>query len=224
MSDAAFIQMLGVSKIFGKTKALDEVSFRVEPGAFVFITGPSGAGKSTLINLLACVEKPTSGQVTIGEVDVTDLKPRQLPGVRRRIGVVYQDFKLLPDRTVFQNVALALEVWGASRSAIRRRVPQVLNLVGLGEKASMKPRALSGGEQQRAALARAIVADPMIVLADEPTGNLDWELSQEILQLLYRINQKGSTVVVATHDRQLLRSVPAGVMTLSGGRIAGIEV
>lgn len=224
MAEAAFIQMLGVSKSFGRTTAVKDVSFRVEPGAFVFVTGPSGAGKSTLINMLACVEKPTAGQVSIGDVDITALKARQLPGVRRRIGVVYQDFKLLPDRTVFQNVALALEVWSADRSTIRRRVERVLALVGLQTKAASRPRTLSGGEKQRAALARAIVADPMIVLADEPTGNLDWELSQEIIQLLYRINQKGATVMVATHDRQLIRSVPAGVMTLAGGRVVGIEV
>lgn len=224
MADSALIQMFHVHKAYGQALALWDVSFRIEPGAFVFVTGPSGAGKSTLINLLACVERPTQGRITIGPVDLTSLKAGQLPAIRRRIGVVFQDFKLLKDQTIFDNVALALEVWGLSRPKIRRRVEAVLAAVGLERKARSLPRTLSGGEQQRAALARALVAEPMIILADEPTGNLDWELSQEIIQLLKRINEKGTTVVVATHDRQLVRTVPAGVMSLVGGCVAGVEV
>ncbi len=224
MAEAALIQMLHVHKSFGPKNALVDVSFRIQPGAFVFVTGPSGAGKSTLINLLACVERPSAGKIMIGPVDVTALKPRHYPGVRRRVGVVFQDFKLIPDRTIFDNVALALEVWGLGRARIKQRVEKVLALVGLGDKADRLPQTLSGGEQQRAALARAIVAEPMILLADEPTGNLDWDLSQEIITLLKRINDNGATVVVATHDRRLIRSVPAGVLTLAGGRVVGVEV
>jgi len=223
MAEPALIQIFHVHKSYGHNLALWDVSMRIEPGAFVFITGPSGAGKSTLINLLACVDRPSQGQIMIGSIDLTALKRRQIPWIRRRIGVVFQDFKLLNDRTIFDNVALALEVWGMPRSKIKRRVEQVLTAVGLEKKARDLPPTLSGGEQQRTALARALVAEPMILLADEPTGNLDWELSQEIIQLLARVNEKGTTVVVATHDRQLIRSVPGGVLSLSGGRVVGVE-
>ncbi|MBW1712083.1 MAG: cell division ATP-binding protein FtsE [Deltaproteobacteria bacterium] len=224
MGEPALIQMFHVHKNFGQALALWDVSFRVEAGAFVFVTGPSGAGKSTLISLLAAVERPTQGRILIGSVDLTALKKSKLPWIRRRIGVVFQDFKLLPDLSVFDNVALALEVWGMARSQARKRVEAVLAAVGLETKAKALPQTLSGGEQQRAALARALVSEPMIVLADEPTGNLDWELSQEIIQLLKRFNERGTTVVVASHDRQLIRSVPAGVLTLSRGRVVGVEV
>ena len=223
MADQALIEVFHVYKSFGDKVALWDVSFRVETGALLFITGPSGAGKSTLINLIAGLDRPTQGKIMIGSVDVALLKPSALPRMRRRIGVVFQDFKLLRDRTIFDNVALVLEVWGLDRRRIKRRVEQVLAAVGLGDRARSLPPTLSGGEQQRAALARALVADPMILLADEPTGNLDWELSQEIIQLLKRVNEKGTSVVVATHDRQLIRSVPAGVLKLAGGRVVGVE-
>ncbi|MBW2617561.1 MAG: cell division ATP-binding protein FtsE [Deltaproteobacteria bacterium] len=217
------IEVFHVYKSFGDKVALWDVSFRVETGALLFITGPSGAGKTTLINLIAGLDRPTQGKIMIGSVDVALLKPRALPRMRRRIGVVFQDFKLLRDRTIFDNVALVLEVWGLDRRRIKRRVEQVLAAVGLGDRARALPPTLSGGEQQRAALARALVADPMILLADEPTGNLDWELSQEIIPLLKRVNERGTSVVVATHDRQLIRSVPAGILKLAGGRVVGVE-
>jgi len=223
LAGPALIKMFHVHKSYGRTMALWDISCRIEPGAFVFVTGPSGAGKSTLINLLACVERPSQGRITIGSVDLTALKPRQLPRIRRRVGVVFQDFKLLDSLTVFENVALALEVWGQGRARIKRRVEAVLGALGLAGKAGQLPASLSGGEQQRTALARALVAEPMILLADEPTGNLDWDLSQEIIQILKRFNEKGTTVVVATHDRQLVRSVPAGQLALSGGRVVGVE-
>lgn len=218
------IRMEEVHKNYGRTIALWDISLQVEPGAFVFITGPSGAGKSTLIKLLACVERPSQGRIFIGSVDPTTLKSAKLPAIRRRIGVVFQDFKLLPGRTVFDNVALALEIWGLPRTRIRTRVESVLEAVGLVRKAGAYPPTLSGGEQQRAALARALVSEPKILLADEPTGNLDWELSQEIIQLLKRVNDKGTTVIMATHDRQILRSIPAGRLSLVEGRIVGVEV
>jgi len=223
MADQALIEVFHVYKSFGDKVALWDVSFRVETGALLFITGPSGAGKTTLINLIAGLDRPTQGKIMIGSVDVALLKPRALPRMRRRIGVVFQDFKLLRDRTIFDNVALVLEVWGLDRRRIKRRVEQVLAAVGLGDRARALPPTLSGGEQQRAALARALVADPMILLADEPTGNLDWELSQEIIPLLKRVNERGTSVVVATHDRQLIRSVPAGILKLAGGRVVGVE-
>ncbi len=224
MAEPALIEMYNVRKVYGEVVALWDISFRIEAGAFVFVTGPSGAGKSTLINLLALVEPPSRGRLVIGAVDVGALKERQMPSLRRRIGVVFQDFKLLKDLSVFENVALALEVWGWSPHKIKPRVEQILKAVGLGDKARVRPPTLSGGEQQRAALARALAPEPMLLLADEPTGNLDWELSQEIVKLLKMINDKGTTVIVATHDRRLIRSVPAGVLSLAGGRMVGAEV
>jgi len=224
MAEPAHIEMLHVHKTYGRVTALWDVSLRIEPGAFVFVNGPSGAGKSTLLSLLACLERPSQGQIFIGQTDLSQLKPAQVPALRRRIGVVFQDFKLLNDRSVFDNVALPLEIWNWPPERIRKRVATVLELVGLSQRAGQRPQTLSGGEQQRAALARAVVAEPQIVLADEPTGNLDPDLAKEVIQLLELINRKGTTVVVATHDRQLVRSVPAGMLSLAGGRVVGVEV
>ena len=223
MSETSLIQMFHVYKNFGRNVALWDISFKIEKGAFVFITGPSGAGKSTLINLLAGVDRPSQGRIVIGKTDLSALKPRRIPAIRRRIGIVFQDFKLLKDLSTFDNVALALEVCGLPRSRIRPRVEKVLAAVGLAKKLKDRPPTLSGGEQQRVALARALVTEPAILLADEPTGNLDWELSQEIIHLLQRFNNKGTTVIVATHDRQLVRSAPGGVLTLQAGRVVGVE-
>ncbi len=223
MSDQALIQMFHVHKNFGQNVALWDISFKIEKGAFVFVTGPSGAGKSTLISLMAGVERPSQGRIVIGKTELSSLKPRLMPAVRRRIGIVFQDFKLLKDLSVFDNVSLALEVCGYPRARIRPRVEKVLGAVGLSKKARSRPPGLSGGEQQRVALARALVTEPTILLADEPTGNLDWELSQEIIHLLQRFNRNGTTIIVATHDRQLVRSIPGGVLTLQAGRVVGVE-
>ncbi|MBC7341834.1 MAG: cell division ATP-binding protein FtsE [Clostridia bacterium] len=214
------IQFLNVSKIYsGGNKALVDVSFRIEKGEFVFIVGPSGAGKTTLIKLLMREEQPSKGQVLLEGKNIGRLKPSEVPWVRRRMGVVFQDFRLLEDRTVFENVALAMEVVGASPGEIRRRVPEVLGQVGLGDKLGAYPVQLSGGEQQRAAIARAIVNRPGLVVADEPTGNLDPGISQEVIDLLVDVNKSGTTVIVATHAQALVNAMRKRVLTLNRGRL-----
>lgn len=214
------IQFLNVSKIYsGGNKALVDVSFRIEKGEFVFIVGPSGAGKTTLIKLLMREEQPSKGQVLLEGKNIGRLRPSEVPWVRRRMGVVFQDFRLLEDRTVFENVALAMEVVGASPREIRRRVPEVLGQVGLGDKLGAYPVQLSGGEQQRAAIARAIVNRPGLVVADEPTGNLDPGISQEVIDLLVDVNKSGTTVIVATHAQALVNAMRKRVLTLNRGRL-----
>lgn len=214
------IQFLNVSKVYsGGNKALADVSFHIHKGEFVFIVGPSGAGKTTLIKLLMREEQPSKGQVLLEGKNIGRLKPAEVPWVRRRMGVVFQDFRLLDDRTVFENVSLAMEVLGASLAEIRRRVPEVLKQVGLGDKLGAYPSQLSGGEQQRAAIARAIVNRPGLVVADEPTGNLDPRISQEVVDLLADINKSGTTVVVATHAQALVNAMRKRVLTLNHGRL-----
>ena len=183
---------------------LDDITLRIDKGEFVWLTGPSGAGKSTLLKLLFCGETPTSGQILIGGRNIGRLSRGGIPYLRRNIGVVFQDFKLLHNRTVLENVGYALEVLGASDAEIKERSLRRLQEVGLGHKAASLPRRLSGGEQQRVAIARALVNEPTILLADEPTGNLDPSLTESTLQLLFDANARGTTVVVATHDRSLL--------------------
>lgn len=216
------IQMYHVGKTFGgEIHALVDVTLRVEKGDFVFLTGPSGAGKTTLLKLLFCQEKPTSGQVLISGRNLLKLKKKDIPYLRREIGVVFQDFKLLNDRTVFENVAFALEVIGVAKSEIRKRVLRVLGLVGLQHKFNKKPLLLSGGEQQRVAIARALVKDPKILLADEPTGNLDPELTKEVINILKEVNAKGTTIIVATHNKSLIGGLRKRVVALKKGRVVG---
>ncbi|MBN2332091.1 MAG: cell division ATP-binding protein FtsE [Deltaproteobacteria bacterium] len=196
---------------------LQDVSFTVAPGEFVFLTGPSGAGKSTLLRLLFAAERPKSGQILIGGQNITSFSRRQIARVRRSIGVVFQDFKLIPYRTVFDNVSLVLEIHGLPRNEIKKRVWKVLKLVGIEQKLYRYPLELSGGEQQRVAIARALVNDPPIILADEPTGNLDFEITTEIMNIFNYVNSQGTTVVVATHNRMLMQKFKRKVFSLHKG-------
>ena len=210
-----------VSKVYenGST-ALNNISFFIERGEFVFIVGPSGAGKSTLIKLLMHEETPTSGDVIINSVNVNTLKHDQIPYLRRNMGVVFQDFRLLPKKTVYENVSFAMEIVGASRREIRRQVPNVLSMVGLSHKAKAYPSQLSGGEQQRVALARALVNNPAFLIADEPTGNLNPKTAMEIVELLNEINKRGTTVVMATHAKDIVDQMKKRVIAIEDGVIA----
>jgi cell division transport system ATP-binding protein len=202
--------------------ALRDLSLTVGKGEFVFLTGPSGAGKSTLLRLLLAQEKPSEGDILVNGHDLSKLSRGEIQEYRRGIGFVFQDFKLIPMRTVFENVAFVLEVLGVPAAQQRRRAFQVLKWVGLQHRINAYPRDLSGGEQQRIAIARALVNDPALVLADEPTGNLDPDLSLEIMNLLREINAGGTTVLVATHDRELIRLVGRRTVTLDSGRVVEI--
>jgi cell division transport system ATP-binding protein len=215
------IQTFHVSKIYerGDQPALHDISINVEKGEFVFLTGPSGAGKTTLLKLVFAAEKPTGGQILVNGRNIAKLKPRQIPFLRRQVGVVFQDFKLIATRTVHENVAYALQVLGLPESEIRRRVYHVLKGVGLFHKANVLPPKLSGGEQQRVAIARALVNDPVLLLADEPTGNLDEEITKEVMSLLESANARGTTVIVATHDKSLIDGYNKRVIHLKRGEI-----
>ena len=214
------IRIQDVSKVYeGGTAALRDVTLEINKGEFVFLVGPSGSGKSTLIRLMLRQELPTEGKIWVAGKLITDLPAWKVPLLRRSIGTVFQDFKLLPSKTVFENVAFALEVIGRPRHVIRNQVPQVLNLVGLGAKADRLPNQLSGGEQQRVSIARAFVNRPLILLADEPTGNLDPATSVGIMRLLDRINRTGTTVVMATHDHAIVDAMRRRVVALERGRI-----
>jgi cell division transport system ATP-binding protein len=214
------ISVQHVSKIYrGSVPALDGVSVEVEKGEFVFIVGPSGSGKSTFIRLLLKEEEPTKGQIFVAGKRLDRMNSWKVPHLRRNIGTVFQDFKLLADKTVFENVAFALDVIGKPKSAIDTRVPEILELVGLGEKLNSYPDELSGGEQQRVSIARACVNRPLILLADEPTGNLDPATSVDIMRLLDRINRIGTTVVMATHDHAIVDAMRRRVIELDTGRV-----
>jgi len=211
-----------VTKIYknndrNEVQALENVNFFIDKGEFVFLVGPSGAGKSTITKLMFKEEKPTSGKIYINGQDVARLPKYRIPYLRRNIGTVFQDFRLLPNKTVYQNVAFAMEIIGAPIRDIRRNVPNVLSLVGLTDKAKMKPHQLSGGEQQRVSLARAMVNKPPIILADEPTGNLDPETALEIMKLLEAINKRGTTVVVVTHAKDLVDTMKKRVLEIDNG-------
>lgn len=197
--------------------ALNDVSLHIFPGEFVFLVGHSGSGKSTFINLLIRQIKPTQGKIYIADEDLTGMRNWRVPYLRRNIGCVFQDFKLLPNKTVFENVAFALEVIGKSRHVIRTQVPEVLRLVGLQDKLEKRPDQLSGGEQQRVSIARAIVNRPPLLVCDEPTGNLDPQNSRGIMDLLERINRTGTTVLVATHDREMVDNMRRRVIALDRG-------
>lgn len=202
--------------------ALIDINLNVEKGAFVCLTGPSGAGKTTLLKLIFCGERASEGQILVDGRNIVRLKGKQIARLRRSIGVVFQDFRLIPTRTVFDNVAVPLEILGQPRALIERRVSMMLRLVGLDRRASSLPLRLSGGEQQRVAIARALVNDPKILLADEPTGNLDPDLTHEILDLLKEINIQGTTIVLATHDRAVLKRVARKEMMLQQGRLLNV--
>jgi cell division transport system ATP-binding protein len=203
----------------GTTVALRDVSVDVQKGDFVFLVGPSGSGKSTFLRLVTKEERPDAGEVWVAGKEVSLLSPWKVPYLRRNIGCVYQDFRLLTTKTVYENVAFALEVIGRSRSVIRTQVPQILDLVGLGKKLNNLPHELSGGEQQRVAIARAFVNRPLILLADEPTGNLDPSTSAGIMRLLDRINRTGTTVLMATHDTAIVDSMRRRVIELDRGTV-----
>jgi cell division transport system ATP-binding protein len=203
--------------------ALDGVSFGIEKGEFVFLVGSSGSGKSTMVKLMLKEVEPTAGRIIIGGRELARLKRSKVPLLRRNIGCVFQDFKLLPNRTAAENVAYALKVQGEAKRTIRMKVPEVLNLVGLTHKAASYPDELSGGEQQRVSIARAFVNHPPLLICDEPTGNLDPDTSVGIMQLLYRINRTGTTVVMATHDREMVDKMQRRVIALDSGKIVRDE-
>ncbi len=214
------IDFKNVTKVFDTgTVALDGVNFQVDKGEFVFIVGHSGAGKSTLLKLILREERATSGRIDVCGYDLTRMRNRKVPYLRRNLGVVFQDFRLIPTMTAFDNVAFAMRVTNISPKQIKKRVPYILNLVGLSDKAPMFPNQLSGGEQQRVALARALVHNPKVIIADEPTGNIDPELSYEIMELLNAINRLGTTVVVVTHERELVRQFHRRTIRIENGKI-----
>ncbi|TAJ30502.1 MAG: cell division ATP-binding protein FtsE [Nitrospirae bacterium] len=217
------IQLFHVSKYYDRRPALFDVTIRIEKGEFVLLMGPSGAGKTTLLKLLFCAERPDEGQILVQNRNVARIKSSQVPALRRTMGFVFQDFKLLPKKNVFENVALPLMVQGVSSFDTRRKVAEALKAVGIEHKKESRPAMLSAGEQQRVCIARAIVNGPLILLADEPTGNMDPDLAGEIMELFKTINARGTTVMIATHNRQVVEQVNRRVVTLVQGHLASDE-
>lgn len=218
------LKMTDVSKVYpGGSVALQNVDIHIEPGEFVFVVGPSGAGKSTFIKMLFREVLPTTGSIFVNGVDILSLTPNEIPYMRRQLGIIFQDYRLLPDRTVYENVAFAMEVIETPRRKIKRRVLNVLDLVGLRHRADAYPNELSGGEQQRIAIARAIVNDPIMVIADEPTGNLDPETSWDIMEIFKEINAEGTTIVMATHDKEIVDAMGKRVIAIEDGQIVRDE-
>ena len=216
--------MSDVSKVYpGGSIALQDVNVHIEPGEFVFVVGPSGAGKSTFIKMLFREVLPTTGSIFVNGVDILSLSPKEIPFMRRQLGIIFQDYRLLPDRTVYENVAFAMQVIEAPHRKIKRQVMNVLDLVGLRHRANAYPNELSGGEQQRIAIARAIVNDPVFVIADEPTGNLDPETSWDIMEIFKEINASGTTIVMATHDKEVVDAMAKRVIAIEKGRIVRDE-
>jgi len=214
------VQFYNVSKVYKNgVKALNDISLKIDRGEFLFLMGPSGAGKSTLVKLLFREEIPTQGQIFIASRSIVRMKRSEVPKLRRSMGVVFQDFKLLENKTAAENIAFAMKVVGTSDRAIRARTTEVIQQVGLKGKEDCFPSQLSGGEQQRVGIARAIANRPLLLIADEPSGNLDMDTAQEIMELLYDINRKGTTVVMATHARELVKTAGKRVVTLEAGRI-----
>ena len=219
------IEFRNVSKYYENTStdAIKNISLKIRNGEFVFIVGQSGAGKSTLTKLMIAEQKPTSGEVLINGYKVHELKRKEIPYFRRGIGMVFQDFRVLENKTAYENVAFAMQIVGATSRQVRRKVPEVLSSVGLAAKAKSYPGQLSGGEQQRVAVARALVNNPSVIIADEPTGNLDPTISKEILQMLAEINKNGTTVIVVTHDKELVNTLQKRVVALDAGQIVSDE-
>jgi cell division transport system ATP-binding protein len=216
------IQMFNICKTYSgevKVAALQDINLHIKKGDFVFVIGPSGAGKSTLTRLIIREELPNKGQIMVEGKSLLRMKEREIPYFRRKIGFIFQDFRLLMERTVYENVAFAMEAIEMPAGVVRERVPMVLEMVGLKDKMHNYPHELSGGQQQRVCIARAFVNDPMIIVADEPTGNLDPDTSWEVMNILSAINKRGTTVVVATHDKEIVDSMKRRVIALSGGRI-----
>ncbi|MDP4120254.1 MAG: cell division ATP-binding protein FtsE [Bacillota bacterium] len=214
------IEFKNVSKTYQNgTKALNNVNINIDKGEFVFIVGASGAGKSTFLKLIMHEETPTNGKIFINGTNVTNMHHRKVPYLRRTMGIVFQDFRLIDKMTVFDNVAFAMRVIGASPSAVKRRVPYILGLVGLKDKANSRPSQLSGGEQQRVSLARALVNNPLMIIADEPTGNIDPEMSYEIIDLLSEINKYGTTIIVVTHEQNLVKQFNRRVIEIGNGQV-----
>ena len=219
------LELQEVSKIYpGGNVALRDVSVRIEPGEFVFVVGPSGAGKSTFFKMLFREVTPTTGHVLLDGEDINEIPMNEVPYLRRKLGIIFQDYRLLPERTVYENVAFAMQVIETPYHKIKRRVMQVLDLVGLAQRAHAFPNELSGGEQQRIAIARAIVNKPRLVIADEPTGNLDPETSMEIMEIFEAINQDGTTVIMATHDKEIVDAMQKRVIAIENGEIVRDEI
>lgn len=215
------IQLFGISKHFGGNSALDDISLKIRKGEYVFLTGPSGAGKTTLLRIIFGAEKPTNGQILINGINLNRIGRMKLDLLRRGIGFVFQDFKLLSRQTVFQNVAIALEVTGERPAIVRKKTHQALRAVGLSKKEQAYPLQLSGGEQQRVAIARAVARTPLILLADEPTGNLDPDITKDIMVLFRSINLRGTTLLIATHSKELLENTDQRIVLLNEGRLVG---
>lgn len=213
-----------VSKTFGSIVALEDVSFEVEDGEFIFITGPSGAGKTTLLRMILRELKPDEGEILIDDTDITKIKSKEIPKMRQKIGTVFQDFKVLSERTLRENVEIALSVIGLSKKEWNQRVDRVLELVDLTERQNLFPSQLSGGELQRVSLARALVVNPKIILADEPTGNLDWETADKIMDLLEKINSEGKTIIMATHHQMIIDKMGKRVIKLNKGKMASKDI
>ncbi len=214
------IDMINITKTYkNETIALSEVNIKISKGDFVFLVGPSGAGKSTFIKLLLKEVEPDEGTIIVDDLDITKISMRKVPYVRRKIGIVFQDFRLLPNKTIFENVAFAMEIIEATSREIRRQVPMILSMVGLSDKAKLYPDELSGGEQQRVSIARAIVNNPAVLIADEPTGNLDPDTAWEIMKLIKQINRRGTTVIMATHAKDIVDTMQQRVIALEKGKV-----
>jgi cell division transport system ATP-binding protein len=214
------IEFQNVSKIYSNgTKALRDISLKVDKGEFVFIVGSSGAGKSTFLKMIMCEEKPSEGEIILNNLKISEIKRHEVPYLRRTMGIVFQDFRLIDNKTVFDNVAFAMHVVGASARDIRKRVPYILGLVNLQDKAKCHPSELSGGEQQRVGLARALINNPKLIIADEPTGNVDPALSFEIVDLLSEINRRGTTILMVTHEHTLVKQFHRRVVEIQDGEI-----
>jgi len=218
------IEVMGLSKQYGTVLAVDNIDLKIGSGEFVFLVGPSGAGKSTLIKLLVCEERPTSGKIIVAERNIVKLKPHELPYYRRKVGVVFQDFKLLPQKTVYENVAFALEVCDATKDEIEDKVPKILDLVGMLKHRNNLPHQLSGGERQRVSIARALIHNPKILIADEPTGNLDPANAWEIVDLLEKVNNLGTTLIFATHNKSIVDRMKRRVILMKAGKIVSDRI
>ncbi|KKR28910.1 MAG: Cell division ATP-binding protein FtsE [Candidatus Woesebacteria bacterium GW2011_GWA1_39_8] len=217
----AMLRLEHITKTFGDIKALDDVSFSVDEGEFVFLTGPSGAGKTTILRLILREFQPDSGEIFLADKDITKIKNKEIPQLRQQIGVVFQDFKILQEQTVRENVEVALAVKGLSQKDWQSRVNHVLDLVGLFERSELFPSQLSGGELQRVSLARALVVNPKVILADEPTGNLDWETADKIVDLFEKINKEGKTIVMATHHKVIIDKLKKRTINIQDGKLTG---